>query len=72
MVIQEDKGEKSGLMSIYYEPGTTGMDVFHITSAIAAVPVITVVQLSNSLLTTESLLFSEDGLTAICSHVWVF
>ena len=71
MIIQEDKGGKSCLMSIYYEPGTTGVDVFHITSAVAAAPVITIVQLSNSLLTTESLPFSEDGLTAICSHMWV-
>lgn len=71
MVIQEDKGGESCLMSIYYKPGTTGVDVFHITSAVAAVPV-TAVQLADSLLTTESLLFSEDGLTAICPHVWVF
>lgn len=59
-------------MSIYYEPGTTGADMFHITSFIAAVPAIAIVRFSNSLLTAESLPFSEDRLTAICSHVWVF
>lgn len=39
--------------------------VFHITSSAIAVPVI--VQVSNSLLTVESLPFSKDGIIAICS-----
>lgn len=54
-----------------YEPGTIA-DFFHIALLAVAVPAIVTVQYSNSLLTSESLPFSEDGLTAICSYVWVF
>lgn len=53
-----------------YEPGM--IDFFHIPLLAIAVPAVITVQYSNSLLTPESLPFSEDKLTAICSHVWVF
>lgn len=56
-------------MDIYYEPGTTA-GIFHIASLLFAVTVSE--HFSNSLLSPESLSFLEDGLTAICCHVWVF
>ena len=54
-----------------YVPGAIA-DIFYIASLTVAAPAIVTVQFSNSLVTPESLPFSEDGLTAICSHVWVF